>query len=949
MNRRLFLLSGAALAATAAAAPATAQSNPPAPETLGSRETLSLDEGWRFHEGDIPMPVIIGHGWTYANAKAGAAWGAASPAFDDTTWAPVRLPHDFVVEQPFDATANVSQGYRRRGVAWYRRTLRFEPGDRGRHVELQFGAAATHATVWFNGTIVERNFSGYNSFSVDLTPFVRYGDEVNSLVVRIDANPMEGWWYEGGGLYRHVWLVKRNPVHIATDGVYADPRKAADGSWSIPAEVTLVNSGEAVARVQVQMEVRDPAGAVVARGVADASIDPLDETKAAIALPIPSPALWSTADPKLYTVTTRVVSGARELDRTELKTGFRTFRFDAEQGFFLNDAWMKIQGVCVHQDHAGVGVAVPDALWDFRTRRLKEMGCNAVRISHHAPAVELLDACDRHGMLVLDENRVFNPSPEYMDQLEWLIRRDRNRPSVFMWSVFNEEPMQATEQGYQMVRRMVTAVRALDDSRPVTAAMNGGQFTPLNVSHAVDVVGFNYAQDTYDRFHAARPDTPMLSTEDTSTFTTRGAWTTDMAAHVMAQDDTMAADWGATHRKAWRDIAERPFVAGAFVWTGFDYRGEPTPFEWPSVGSFFGIMDLCGFAKTPFFMHQAQWRKDIPVLHLAPHWNWPGKEGQTIKVMVISNAEEIELKLNGVSLGRQPVDPWDFNTFEVAYAPGRLEAFAYAAGEQVAETRTETTEGPRRLRLTVDRSRMTGDGADCQPVTVEVLDRRNRPIPDSNIPIRFIVEGGSIIGLGNGDPNSHEPDKGVTRSLFNGLAQVIVQTWPNSRGQLRLRAVSGSPDLDLRAAEVIIELDRGERASVPPVPPLMVLEGWRQAPLSATRIDPNIPLADSDQNSWLWTVPGTLAAPATIDGFALIRVKFTPYAAAQTRGGSLNLGRLTGPAEIWLDGRKVADAPKDEVVTVRLPPKAGERVVSVLMQVKAGQPFGFRNTVTSGL
>ncbi|WP_082496110.1 beta-galactosidase GalA [Brevundimonas sp. Leaf363] len=943
MNRRGFLLS---VSATALAAPALAHAHggltatpPPLP-----RETLSLDDGWRFHEGDIPMPIIIGHGWSYANAKAGAAWGAASPAFDDSTWDQVRLPHDFVVSQPFDQNANISQGYRKRGVAWYRRALRFEPTDRGRHIELQFGAAATNATVWFNGTIVERNFSGYNSFSVDLTPFVRYGDQTNSLVVRIDANAMEGWWYEGGGLYRHVWLVKRSPIHIATDGVHADPRKGANGQWTVPATVTVANVSETRTNARAVVELVDARGAVVSSGYGDVSVDPLESADATMTLAVADPKLWSVDQPNLYTVRARVEANGAASDSVELKTGFRTFRFDAEEGFYLNDQWMKIHGVCVHQDHAGVGVAVPDAIWDFRTRRLKEMGCNAIRISHHAPAVELLDACDKYGMLVLDENRVFNPSPEYLAQLEWLVRRDRNRASVFMWSVFNEEPMQASEQGYQMVRRMHAAVKELDDSRPVTAAMNGGQFTPINVSHAVDVVGFNYAQDTYDRYHAANPTTPMLSTEDTSAFMTRGAWETDKARNVIASDDSWGADWGATHRAGWKAVAERKFVAGAFVWTGFDYRGEPTPFEWPSASSFFGCMDLCGFPKTAFFMHQAQWRKDIPVLHVAPHWNWPDKVGQPIKVMVISNAEEVELVVNGTNMGRQPVDPYEFNTWETVYAPGRLVAIGYAGGVKVSEQVVETTEEARRIRLTPDRTRMLGDGRDAQPITVEVLDRKNRPIPNADTAIRFIVEGGAIIGLGNGDPNSREPEKGVARSLFNGLAQVIVQTWPSSRGQLRLRAVS----TDLRFAEAIIDLDRTEVPSAPLVAPVMMVEGWRHAPISAQKPDPNVQVSDSDQNSWTWVTPGTLIPAPTENGFVLIRVKFTPYQAAQVRGGVLNLGRMTGPAEIWLDGQKARDAQRDEQATLRMPPKAGERTVAIVMAVRAGEAFGFRNAVTSG-
>lgn len=300
-------------------------------------------------------------------------------------------------------------------------------------------------------------------------------------------------------------------------------------------------------------------------------------------------------------------------------------------------------------------MALPDALHVFRLQRLKSIGCNAIRL-HHAVAPELLQACDRLGMLVMAENRLFNPAPDYVALLRNMVRRQRNHPSVFLWSLLNEEPLQGTATGYAITARAASAVRALDDTRPITAGMNDGMFATGGAADVVDVLGFNYRQYNYDRVHAARPRTPMLSSEDTSAFQTRGAWFTDLDAHVVAEDDSLAADWGNTHRRAWQLIAERPFVAGSFVWTGFDYRGEPTPFEWPSVGAFFGIMDQCGFAKGAYWLRRALWIDDAPVLHLLPHWNWPGREGQPIKVMAFCNAEQVELWLNGRSLGKQAVD-----------------------------------------------------------------------------------------------------------------------------------------------------------------------------------------------------------------------------------------------------------------------------------------------------
>ena len=753
------------------------------------REVLSLDYGWRFHLGDVEFPTLKEHEQTYENAKAGKAWGAAAPGFDDSSWRELDLPHDWAIEGPFDPNTNTSQGYRPRGVGWYRRTLRLDPADRGKHVEIQIGAMATHAVVWFNGTVVERSFTGYAASNIDITPFAKYGEELNVIAIRVDAQPMEGWWYEGAGIYRHAWLVKRAPVHVATDGVYAHPRRQADGSWLIPAEVTLANVGKTAESVDVQVELFDPKGTRVTSAAGTARVEPLSESTAKLSLAVTSPALWSVDTPVLYSVRTAILRNGKTVDAVTTTAGFRYFRFDAQTGFSLNDRPLKIQGVCLHQDHGGVGTAVPDSLWTYRLRRLKELGANAVRCSHNAPAPELLDAADRLGMLIMDENRNFNVSPDTMRQLEWLVRRDRNHPSIILWSVFNEEPMQGTESGYEMVRRMSALVKRLDDTRPVTAAMNDGMFTPINVSQAVDVVGFNYQIDKYDKFHEARPDVPLTSSEDTSAFMTRGEFVTDKSKNIMASYDDEAAPWGATHRAAWKAIATRPYVAGGFVWTGFDYHGEPTPFRWPSASSFFGIMDLCGFPKTAYWLHQAQWKSE-PVLQLVPHWNWPGKDGQAIKVMALSNAETVTLSLNGKVVSEQKVDPYEMTAWQVPYAPGRLEAIGRSGGKVVSRSSVETTGEPVRLRLSADRPSLARDGWDAAPVTVEAVDAKGRPVPTASLPVNFEITGGRIIGLCNGDPNSHEPEKGARRSLFNGYAQVIVQSLP----------LPGEPSLTLKAS-----------------------------------------------------------------------------------------------------------------------------------------------------
>jgi beta-galactosidase len=933
--RILFSLIGCLLALACGAAGAA--------EQPAGRQVLALDRGWLFHLGDIPMPAITGHEQTYRNAKAGNAWGAAATRYNDAAWRKLDLPHDWAVEGPFDPKANVSQGYRPRGIGWYRRYLEVGQAKRGRHFELQFDGIATHTTIWVNGNVVHRNWSGYNASRIDITPYLRYGKAGNTIAVRVDAEAMEGWWYEGAGIYRHAWLVETDPVHVVTDGVHATPRQDKSGNWSIPVEVRLANSGKQAAEVSVEVTLADPAGKVVARRSSRASVPVLGQGSVVLPLAVARPALWSVSSTNLYKVSTMVRQAGRTVDQVALHTGFRSIRFDAAKGFFLNGEHVKLQGVCIHQDHAGVGVALPDAIWEYRLRRLKELGVNAIRFSHNAPAPEVLDMADRMGFLVMDENRNFNPSPEYMGQLEWMVRRDRHHPSVILWSVFNEEPVQGSEIGYEMVRRMTAAVKALDDTRPVTAAMNGGFFTALNVSHAVDVLGANYQVKDYDRYHREHPDQPFTSSEDTSAFMTRGEFVTDPARNVIASYDDDAANWGNTHRDAWQAIASRDWVAGGFVWTGFDYRGEPTPHSWPSVSTFFGIMDLNGFPKTAYYMHQVQWIRERPLIYIAPHWNWAGKEGQPVKVIVMANTERVRLLLNGRDLGEQAVDRYRMNSFQVPYEPGRLEAIAYAGGKEVARTHVETTGPAVRLELVPDRDGLAGDGRDALPITVRALDAQGRAVPVADPLVTFTVGGaGRAIGHGNGDPNSHEDEKGPTRRLFNGLAQLIVQTHADSSGSLTVQA--SAPGLQPATLAIPVR-------AVAPLPSVPVsdssavyLDEWRIAPASNAAPDPGLAPAGNDMNSW---EPGRPPLrPVQGEGrYRLYRTSFeiTP----QLAGGRLRFTALAGRAQVWLNGQLLrTKASKDaEEVGLRLPAVAGPAQLVVIGESRPGEPAAIEGDV----
>lgn len=863
-------------------------------------ERLSLDKGWKFNLGDIAFPIIKGHNETYGNAKAGKSWGAAAPGYDDSSWRTLNLPHDWAVEGAFNPDANLSQGYRDRGYGWYRRTFKISPDEKGKHLELQFDGISTHATIWVNGTLLHRNWCGYTSMYIDITPYATYGDNINTISVRVDANAQEGWWYEGAGIYRHSWLVKRSPLHIKTDGVFAQPVKKDNGSWEMPVEVTLNNSGKATSNAEVEVTLFDPSGKQVISGKQTISVLALRDAAANISLSVSTPKLWSIETPVLYSVKTVVRENGKVTDETTTKCGFRTIRFDKDFGFFLNDKNLKLKGVCNHQDHAGVGVAVPDAIWEFRLRKLKDMGVNAYRCAHNPPAKEFLDACDSLGILVMDENRLFNTTPEYVGQLEWLIRRDRNHPAVILWSVFNEEPMQGSENGYEMVRRMSDIVKQLDTTRLVTAAMNGGLFSPLNVSKAVDVVGFNYQIGGYDRFHKENPDMKLTSSEDGSAFMVRGEFETDKSKNILDSYDTQRAPWGVTHREAWKAVAERPFLAGCFYWTGFDYRGEPTPFTWPSAGSFFGIMDLCGFPKTAYYLHQAQWVEAKPILTLVPHWNWPAEKiGKPVKVMALSNADSVVLKLNGKIISGQKVDKYEMNTWMVPYKPGKLEAVGYKNGKVVSSYIVETTGEPVKLQLTPYRKTLSGDGKDAMPITVEVLDSKGRHVPTANIPVEFTISGpASIIGLGNGDPNSHEAEKGNKRSLFNGLAQVIIQSTEASGEGILTATAPG-----MKPAKVIIPVTAALQIPFVAVEyPPVVLDKWTVSPQSATRPDPNQKIAENDMNSWAPLADNELIKMKNA-GFVVMRATFKARILQQTTGGKIQFRKVSGKAEVWLNGK----------------------------------------------
>jgi beta-galactosidase len=872
--------------------------------TLPGRQVLALDAGWRFQLGDIDPPLPNTHLAAYMLNKAGYARGAAKPGWDDSDWRAVDLPHDWSVEGEFSPDNHVDAGFLPRGVAWYRRHFALDESDRGRHLSITFDGVATHCTVFVNGHLLHRNFCGYTPFTIDITDVARYGeDDVNTIAVRVDATYAEGWWYEGAGIYRHVWLTKSHPLHVRDGSLFVYAEQRADG-WLTKVSLTLENTSDVDVHYRLASDLLDPDGKeLVISGDIGILVRPRSTRGECETLPIRSPRLWSVDSPTLYKVRTRLTVEDELVEEHLTPVGFRTIRFDPDHGFFLNDQSLKLKGTCVHQDHAGVGVAVPDSIQEFRVRRLKEMGCNAIRCAHHPPARELLDACDRLGMLVMDENRNFGSSPQHLEQLRAMVRRDRNHPSVVLWSICNEEAIQGTPVAANIARAMTHEVEKLDPSRPVMAAVSGGILNDDGLAAAMPLVGINYQLPVNDQFRAKHPDVSIVAAETHCVLSTRGTYETDATRFVFASDDTETAPWGATARETWRFVSSRPYLAGLFAWTGFDYRGEPTPHGWPCVSSQFGMMDLCGFEKDAFFLHKAFFTPTgEPFVHLLPHWNSPGRADDPVRVRVYSNCDAVELFLNGESLGRRAVDLIEMAEWTVNYRPGVLAAVGYREGRQVAEARVETTGPGVSLGLEVHPSArvdvVPADGHFALPVTVFAVDAQGRRVPTAEPHVTFALDGpGRIIGVGNGDPTSHEPNRATSRTLFRGLAQMIVQT-TTSPGPISL--VAHAPRLasaSLQFASVV-----AARPVIPPARRKHFLTDWRMGPVTPTRPDARQQVLAQDVNSWDRVEPGRPQAQwEHARGYAVYRAKFTPPKSVQSHGGRIVFRSVAGTAEVFVN------------------------------------------------
>jgi beta-galactosidase len=841
-----------------------------------TRERVSFNAGWRFQKDDPPgaegrlsyekikTRVTATGGEFIAGADASKA-GESKPnrsadplggevsytqrGFEDGGWRRLDLPHDWGIEGPFKQEYPGETGKLPWwGVGWYRKHFTVAAGERGKQLYLDIDGAMAYATVWLNGRFVGGWPYGYASFRLDLTPFVEFGAE-NVVAIRLDNPPDSSRWYPGGGIYRNVWLLKTAPVHVGHWGTYVTTPEVSPTAASVSVRVSLENDSDSTANVAFRTQVYELAadGSKAARPAA--STEPSNMTLAAGSrgtgaanLRLSNPKLWSLQRPSLYAAVTTVEQGGKIVDRYETIFGVRTIKFDPERGFLLNGEHVRLNGVCDHHDLGSLGAALNTRALERQLEILKEMGVNAIRTSHNPPAPELLELCDRMGLVVMDEafdawRRGKRKNDYHLLFDDWhekdlraQVRRDRNHPSVILWSTGNEIGEQRNAEGARLSEELSRIVREEDPTRPVTAGANYTEAGYNGFQKTVDIFGYNYKPTEYGKFRASNPSIPLFASETSSAVSSRGEYFFPVvddklqgrADFQVSSYDLYAPPWAMSPDTEFKGQDAFPFVAGEFVWTGFDYLGEPTPYNSdvtnllnfsdpaeqermarelkelgklnvPSRSSYFGIVDLAGFKKDRFYLYQSRWRPDLPMAHLLPHWNWPERTGQVTPVHVYTSGDEAELFLNGRSLGRKKKAQYEYRLRwdDVKYAPGELRVVAYRNGKRWAEDSIKTTGPAARVTLKADRAAVKADGSDLSFVTVSIADRAGLVVPRTKNRIRFELTGpGEIVAVDNGDATSHESFQAKERDAYNGLCLVVVRTKAGQPGRIRLKALS---------------------------------------------------------------------------------------------------------------------------------------------------------------
>jgi beta-galactosidase len=774
--------------------------------------------------------VIFNQDWRF---QLGDVTSGQDMDLNDSQWRQLDLPHDWSIEGEFSekAPAGTGGGALPGGIGWYRKNFHIPLTAKGKQIFIEFDGVYRNSEVWINGHYLGKRPYGYISFQYDLTPHLIYGSNKNLIAVKADNSQQpNSRWYSGSGIYRNVWLTTLDPVHIEHWGTYWTTPEVNSQSATVVIKTKVNNSSQNKAQVNLTTIIQDASGRVVARGI-EKGANAEAHVEVSQTLKVSSPVLWSDERPYLYKIVSQLEQGGRIVDRYETPLGIRTFRFDINKGFFLNDKPVKIRGVCNHHDLGSLGAAVNTRAIERQLEMLKEMGVNGIRTSHNPPAPELLELTDKMGFIVMDEAfdvwKIKKTNFDYhLDWDEWhkrdledMVLRDRNHPSIIMWSIGNEvmEQWNQNPEGGTISRELVAIVRNLDKTRPITSATNGVDTNNKVITDGgLDIVGTNYHHGKIPELQKMFPGRVILGAETTSAVQSRSSYimpsdeirrwprkwdevlkegTPDFTCSAY---DNSSAPWGSTHEETWKIVKKHDFFAGMFIWTGWDYLGEPTPYPWPAVSSYFGIIDLAGFPKDSYYMYQSEWTSK-PVLHLFPHWNW--KAGEKVDVVTYFNADEVELFLNGRSQGTKRKQGDDMQVFwRLPFEPGVLKAVSRKNGQVVLTRQVRTAEAPARIVLIPDRPAIKADGVDLSFVTIKVVDRNGTVVPSADNLIKFELTGeGSIVGLDNGYQASHESFKGKQRKVFRGMALAIVQA-KQKPGRIVLKATSDN----LAPASVVI-------------------------------------------------------------------------------------------------------------------------------------------------
>ncbi|MEN2401342.1 glycoside hydrolase family 2 TIM barrel-domain containing protein [Flavobacterium sp. MC2016-06] len=764
-----------------------------------------------------------------------------------TKWRTLNVPHDWSIEGKFDekSPAGYGGGSLNGGLGWYKKTFKVNAADSTKVTSITFDGVYKNSEVWVNGHYLGKRPNGYIGFQYEISSYLNYGEKDNEIIVKVDNSKQpNSRWYSGSGIFRNVWIETTDKLHVAQWGTYITTPKVTAEKASIHLETTIKNQYPASKKATITTTIFKE-DTKVTSVTQDITIGTNADQTIKQEMQVDAPILWSVEKPELYTAVTEISLDDKIIDQYKTNFGIRNFKFDLNKGFILNGKQVKIKGVCLHHDLGALGSAINTRAIERQLEILKGMGVNGIRTSHNPPASELLELCDKMGFIVMDEAfdmwKVSKTKYDYSndwdkwhkkDLIDQLLR-DRNHPSIFIWSIGNEIPQQWDESGVTIAKELAAITRQYDKTRPITAAMNPPvnmdmkvsmqfekakvQYNAIAASGALDIIGYNYAHQTYEYHQKNFPNTPFIATETTSALETRGYYdavsdsiknwpvrwdikfTQGNPGNTVSAYDQVQAPWGSTHEATWKVIKKYDFLSGMFIWTGFDYIGEPTPYEWPSVSSYFGVVDLAGFPKDVYYMYQSEWTNKT-VLHLFPHWNW--KAGQTVDVWAYyNNADEVELFLNGKSVGVRSKKGDDLHVmWKVPFEAGTLKAISRKNGKTVLESEIKTAGNPSNLKLTADRSTIKADGNDLSFVTVDILDAKGTLAPNANNEINFSLKGdGKIVGVCSGDPVSHESYKGSKHTALNGKCLVIIQS-STKTGRLELTAKANG----LKEAAIVI-------------------------------------------------------------------------------------------------------------------------------------------------